>query len=95
MTGGVAGMDCIIGRFRIDNIDAWKQVIESDQAAHRQAGLRFKHVWKNMDDPVEIFFLFECEDLQKAKMFLEKAGALDDEKQNKGEIPTLFLLKSA
>ena len=78
--------DHIIGKFQVDNLDEWKKVIESDKKAHQEAGLRFSKVWKNVDNPKQIFFLFEVEDLNIAKSFLQKAGALDPEKQAKGEI---------
>lgn len=87
-------MQYIIGKFQVENIDAWKQVIERDKPAHKEAGLQFSQVWKNVDNPNEIFFLFEAEDLDRAKLFLKKAGALDKEKQGKGEIPELTFLES-
>ena len=88
-------MHYIIGKFQIENVEAWKQLIESDKAAHKEAGLHFRQVWKNTDNPKEIYFLFEAEDLKKAKSFLQEAGALDKEKQAKGEIPKLIFLESA
>jgi len=88
-------MNSILGRFQVENVEAWKQVIERDKAAHKEAGLRFSQVWKNIDNPKEIFFIFEAEDLEKARLFLKKAGALDREKRAKGEIPELTFLESA
>ena len=86
-------MHYILGRFKID-VEAQKQVIESDKAAHKEAGLQFKQVWKNVEDPKEIFFMFDVENLEKAKSFLQKAGALDKEKQKNDEIPELIFLES-
>jgi hypothetical protein len=85
----------IVGRFKIQDVEAWKQIIESDKLVHKAAGMHFKQVWKNIDNPVEIFFIFEVEDVNRAKLFLQKAGALDKEKQARGEIPELFFLKLA
>lgn len=87
-------MHYLLGRFKV-GIDVWKQAIESDKASHKEAGLQFKRLWKNVDNPAEIFFLFEVENLKKAKSFLQQAGALDKKKQENGEIPELIFLESA
>jgi hypothetical protein len=87
-------MHYIFGKFQIDVV-AWKKAIEQDRAAHEEAGIHFRQVWKNVDRPDQIFFLFEADDLQRARSFLQKAGALDAEKQAKGEIPELIFLEPA
>jgi hypothetical protein len=86
-------MDYILGRHKAD-VEAWRKVVESDKEAHLKAGLHFQQVWINSDDPNEIFFIFRVDDLEKAKAFLQKAGALDKEKQQRGEIPQLWFLES-
>lgn len=85
-------MNILLGRFHVDK-DRWKQMIQDHRIAHLDAGMRFKQVWTNMDDPKEIFFMFELDDVAKAKAFLEKAGALDKEKQKNGEVPELTFLE--
>lgn len=87
-------MGFMLGRFKMD-VSSWKRVIESDRAAHEQAGLHFKQVWTNVENPSEIFFLFEVDDHPRAKSFLQNAGALDKEKQARGEIPELIFLEPA
>jgi len=87
-------MSYIIGRFKTD-LDKWKEVIESDKKAHNDAGLHFQRVWRNIDDPKEIFFLFEVDDVSKARGFLQNAGALDKDKAKKGEIPELVFVETA
>jgi hypothetical protein len=86
-------MHHLLGRHRAD-VEAWKKVVESHKEAHLEARLHFQQVWVNADDPNEIFFMFRVEDLEKARSFLEKAGALDQEKQEGGEIPKLWFLES-
>jgi len=84
----------ILGRFKTD-LAAWLAVVERDRHAHKAAGLRFERVWRNADDRGEIFFLFEVKDLRSAKVFLEKAGALDKDKAARGAIPLLTFLEPA
>jgi hypothetical protein len=85
-------MNYLLGQFKVD-LKLWKQVVTSDTALHREAGMHFQRVWRNVDNPGEIFFLFRLEDVAVAKAFLEKTGALDKEKMKRGEIPRLIFLQ--
>jgi hypothetical protein len=87
-------MQYILGRFKVDDLASWKRTIESDRQRHLAMGLHFEEVWVNVDDPKEIFFTFEVDDLVKARAGLEKVGALDPDKQKRGEIPQLFFLEA-
>ena len=85
-------MHYVLGRHKVDDIGQWKKQIENDRDAHLAMGLHFEEVWTNVDEPREIFFTFEVDDLDRARAGLSKAGALDKEKQKRGEIPELFFL---
>ncbi|MBI3897019.1 MAG: hypothetical protein HY308_01850 [Gammaproteobacteria bacterium] len=87
-------MGYLLGRHVLDDVEGWKKMMESHRQGHLQAGLHFQQVWSNADNPREIFFLFKVDDLNKAKSFLKEAGALDPDKQARGEVPTLFFLDS-
>jgi hypothetical protein len=87
-------MNYILGRHRVDDVASWKKKIESDRQSHLAMGLHFEEVWVNVDDPNEIFFTFEVDDLDRARAGLKQAGALDADKQKRGEIPQLFFLKA-
>ena len=87
-------MNYLLGQFKVD-LKLWKQVVTSDTALHREAGMHFQRVWRNLDNPEEIFFLFRLEDVAVAKAFLEKTGALDKGKMQRGEIPHLTFLQES
>jgi hypothetical protein len=87
-------MHYILGRFKVDDLVSWKRVIESDRQRHLAMGIHFEEVWVNVDDPKEIFFTFEVDDLNRARAGLQQAGALDPDKQKRGEIPQLFFLET-
>jgi hypothetical protein len=87
-------MHYILGRHKIDNLEQWKKTIEADRKRHLAMGLHFEEVWVNVDDPREIFFTFEVDDPARARAGLREQGALDPEKQQKGEIPQLFFLET-
>ena len=87
-------MHYILGRHKVDDVESWKKALQSQREAHLKAGLHFEEVWSNVDDPREIFFTFEVDDLPRARSFLQESGALDTDKQRRGEIPELFFLIS-
>ena len=87
-------MPHLLGRFRTGDLQGWKRSIDKDRDSHARAGIRFQQVWTRADDAGEIFFLFDVDDLDRARTFLDKAGALDEEKQRRGEIPELFFLEA-
>ena len=87
-------MHYILGRHKVEDLQSWKQATESDRKQHLAMGLHFEEVWSNVDDPREIFFTFEVDDLEAARAGLRAAGALDPEKQRRGEIPELFFLET-
>ena len=87
-------MHYILGHHRVDDVDEWKRTIEAERQKHLAMGLHFEELWSNVDDPKEIFFTFEVDDLDKARAGLRAAGALDEAKQGRGEIPRLTFLNS-
>jgi len=70
-------------------------VFDSHAEAHRTAGLHLLHLWRSVDDPDNVFFLFEIESVDKARAFVdapEGAEAAKDSGVLEGEIH--FLQKS-
>ena len=81
-------MTYMLSRNRVLDFDRWKAVFAADAEAHRAAGLHFEKLWRNVEDPHEIFFLFAVESVEKAKEFIsapeaaekgEEAGAVEGE----------------
>ena len=46
------------------------EVFASHEDAQRQAGLRLERLWQSVDDPNEVFMLFQVDDLDKARGFV-------------------------
>ena len=46
-------MHYIMGRHKVDDVEAWKRTIEADRQQHLSMGLHFEEVWSNVDDPRE------------------------------------------
>jgi len=68
-------MNYILCRNRVRNFDHWKGVFDSHTEAHRAAGLKLVHLWYELNSPRNIFFLFEAEDMERARAFLDSSDA--------------------
>ena len=68
-------MNYMLCRNRVRNFDQWKGVFDSHADAHRAAGLKLVHLWYELDNPRNVFFLFEVEDVERARAFLDSADA--------------------
>ncbi|GAB4373575.1 MAG: hypothetical protein Kow0062_10750 [Acidobacteriota bacterium] len=81
-------MAFMICRNRVRDFDRWKRVFDSHAEAHRAAGLRLRGMWRGIEQPDQVFFLFEVDDVERARAFVtdpasaragEEAGVLDGE----------------
>jgi hypothetical protein len=79
-------MRYLLVRHRVAEFDQWKSAYDAHLHAREKAGLKQEHLLRNIDDPDEVLILFEVEDLQKAREFIdasdlsavmEKAGVVD------------------
>jgi hypothetical protein len=75
-------------RNRVADFSRWKAVFASHRAAQQEAGLRFVHIWRSVEEPNNVFFLFEVASMDKAREFIgnpdaakagEASGVIDGE----------------
>ncbi|MGE5341808.1 MAG: hypothetical protein ACM3SY_10060 [Candidatus Omnitrophota bacterium] len=75
-------------RNRVKDFEHWLGIFNSQDAAARAVGLKSIDMWQDIDDPNNVFFLFEVEHLESAKNFINRpesaevgriAGVLDGE----------------
>ena len=52
--------------------DIVDEMLHSHKHQHTLDGLHLEHLWGNLEDDEEVIFLFQTENLQKAKIALEK-----------------------
>ena len=57
-------------RNKVADFQKWKSVFDSHAAAHREAGLRLMNLWRSVEDPHNVLFLFEVLDIDKATAFI-------------------------
>jgi len=80
-------------RRKVADFSKWKAVYDSNEPTRQKAGVKEKYVLRSVDDPNEVFTLFELEDVQKAREFFESA-ALRTGMQQAGTVdkPDFYLL---
>jgi hypothetical protein len=78
----------LLCRNRVADFSRWKAVLASHAAAHCGAGLRLVNIWPGVEEPNNVFFLFEVASLDQARAFIgdpeaakagETAGVIDGE----------------
>ena len=62
-------------RNRVANFAEWKRVFDSHAQAHRDAGLHLTDLWRDVEEPNNVFFLFEVADIAKARAFISNTAA--------------------
>jgi len=68
-------MTYLLCRNRVEEFAKWKEVFASHAQAHRDADLHLVKIWSALDDPNNVFFLFEVGSLEKAKTFISNPEA--------------------
>jgi len=81
-------MTYMLCRNRVSDFLLWKSVFASHEAAHQEAGLRLLSIWRSVEEPNNVFFMFEVANLDKARKFIsnpeaakagESSGVVDGE----------------
>ncbi len=81
-------MVVMLCRNRVADFEKWKSVFDANEPSGRDAGLRLLNLWRDLEEPNNVFFLLEVADVDKARAFLadpaaaesgRKSGVLDGE----------------
>jgi hypothetical protein len=81
-------MIAMLCRNRVIDYTRWKAVFDSHAADHQAAGLHLLHLWRDLGDANQVFFVFAVDDLALARSFIDQpasaeagqaAGVLDGE----------------
>jgi hypothetical protein len=62
-------------RNRVVDFVQWKTMFASHSAAHQAAGLQLVNVWRSVEEPNNVFFMFEVASLEKAREFVSNPEA--------------------
>ena len=70
-------MVVMLCRNRVVDFEKWKRVFDSNPTALRNAGLRLTNLWRDVEEPNNVFFLFEVADTDKARAFISSPAAAE------------------
>jgi hypothetical protein len=68
-------MTYLLCRNRVADFAQWKAVFSSHAKAHQDAGLRLANVWRSIEEPNNVFFLFEVASVEMAREFIGNPAA--------------------
>jgi hypothetical protein len=63
-------MDFMLCRNRVADFSKWKAVFDSEAGARRAAGLELLQLWRGVDEPSHVFFVFQVKSIEKARAFV-------------------------
>ena len=69
-------------RNKVADFEQWKRVFDSHAEAQAEAGLHVRHVWRGVDDPSDVFMLFEVTDLERARAFVTSPKVPEAQEQS-------------
>lgn len=64
-------------RNRVADFAKWKAVLDSHTRAHGAAGLRLRDLWRDLEEPNHVFFVFEVANLDNARTFVSDPAAAE------------------
>ena len=63
-------MTVMLCRSRASELSHWESVFDAEVERHRVAGLSLHDLWRDGDDPDQVFFVFEVANLERARAFI-------------------------
>jgi hypothetical protein len=69
-------MTYMLCRNRVADFAQWKSVFDSHLRAHQETGLRLVNLWRCIDVPNNVFFLFQVSSLERAQRFISDPEAV-------------------
>ena len=70
-------MTYMLCRHKVADYAHWKNAFDSSSTAQHNAGLKLELLWCGIDDPNEVFMLFEVEDVTKARAYVTSPVIFD------------------
>jgi hypothetical protein len=86
-------MDHILAKIKGVKMEEIKNMLKADVAKHAEQGLILRHIWRNADDPDEIFFIFITADLDRARKFIDNEHAEVLKENPNANLPEMLFLK--
>jgi hypothetical protein len=88
-------MDHVLAKLRGVRVEDIGKILKADAAQHAEQGLRLEHLWQNADDPDEALFLFQADDLDRARQFIETVHAQARRQDPNANLPQMTFLRGS
>ena len=83
----------ILAKLRGVRVEDIKQALEADASQHAEQGLHLEHLWENVDDSDEVFFLLRADDINQAKHFIQKTHTKAYKENPDANLPEMIFLE--
>ena len=64
-------MNYMLCKQNVGDFDEFKRILASHGPAHQESGFRVQRIWRDIDDPKQVFFMCEVWDVAKARAFVK------------------------
>lgn len=78
----------LLVRNKVKDFARWRSYFDAEEKPAEEYGLKLVSLWQSMDDPNDVFFLFDVDDVDRANDFMarpesqeigEKSGVISGE----------------
>jgi heme-degrading monooxygenase HmoA len=81
----------IIAQLKLESFDKWKSVFEERSAIRKESGSKEARLFRNSNDPAEAMILFEWDNIENAKKYLESEALREALKKVGATYTTTYL----
>ena len=67
----------LLVRNKVKDFSKWYAYFEKDSAAASQYGVTLAHLWQSANDPNDVFFVLDVEDVDRANAFMARPESRD------------------
>lgn len=68
-------------RNKVADFEKWHQAFASHKQAHLASGMKLIHLWRQLEESNNVFFVFEIYSLENAKAFINSPEAKEAGKE--------------
>ena len=85
----------VLARMKGVQAGAIREQLKADAAEHAKRGLYVEHVWSNAEEPADVLFLFRCDDLDRARQFIQQTHSEARKQNPDAKLPQMTFLEEA
>ena len=71
---------CLV-RHKVEDFTKWKAVYDEEAPTREKAGLKEVHLWRNLQDPSEVFILLKAPDLERTQALISSPAMAESMKR--------------